>query len=92
LPAGIGLFLALLLTLVSGCGDGTDEATVPAPSTPAATTPAATEGEATGVGIGQAEALTDVPFMLNADQPVPPDFAEAYQRRALITVQFGAVL
>jgi hypothetical protein len=57
---------------------------------PAATTPAATGGEATegGVGIGQAETLRDVPFTLKSDQPVSPDSAEAYQRRALIAVQF----
>ena len=62
---------------------------MPPPATPAATTPA-TSGESTdgGVGIGQAEALRDVPFSLNTDQPVPPSFVEAYQRRALITVQF----
>ena len=63
---------------------------MPPPATPAATTPAARSGESTagGVGIGQAEALRDVPFSLNTDQPVPLSFVEAYQRRALITVQF----
>jgi hypothetical protein len=90
LPTRGGLFLALLLTLLAGCGGRGDEATVPPPATPAATTPAATSSESTdgGVGIGQAEALRDVPFSLNTDQPVPPSFVEAYQRRALITVQF----
>jgi len=90
LPTRGGLFLALLLTLLAGCGGRGDEATVPPPATPAATTPAARSGEATagGVGIGQAEALRDVPFSLNTDQPVPLSFVEAYQRRALITVQF----
>ena len=44
-----------------------------------------TEGR---VGISQAEVLRDVPFTLNSEQPVPPDFAEAYQRQALIAVQF----
>ena len=53
-------------------------------TTPAATTPA---GEGT-VGAGQAETIKDVPFSLNTEQPVPPDFEEAYQRRALISVQF----
>jgi len=85
-PAGIGLFLALLLTLLAGCGGGGDESTVVSPSAPAATTPAVSE--TTGVGAGQAEALSDVPFRLNTNHPVPPDFTEAYQRRALITVQF----
>jgi hypothetical protein len=89
LPAGIGLFLALILTvtLSAGCGGGGEEATIPttpAPTTPATTTPA---GEGT-VGIGQAETIKDIPFSLNTEQPVPPDFTEAYQRRALISVQF----
>ena len=87
LPARIGLFLALILFLSVGCGGGGDETTITPPSTPAATTPAAT-GTETTVGIGQAETLSDVPFSLNTEQPVPPDFREAYQRRALISVQF----
>jgi hypothetical protein len=87
LPVRIGLFLALILTLSVGCGGGGDETTVTPPATPAATTPAAT-GTETTVGTGQAETLSDVPFSLNTEQPVPPDFAEAYQRRALISVQF----
>ena len=32
-----------------------------------------------------------MPFSLNTDHPVPPDFAEAYHRRALISVQFYKV-
>jgi hypothetical protein len=86
-PASIGLFLALLLILLAGCGGGSGGGTtVAASSAPAATTPVV--GETTGIGAGQAEALTDVPFKLNTNQPVPPDFMEAYQRRALIAVQF----
>jgi hypothetical protein len=38
--------------------------------------------------VGQAETVRDVPFSLNVEQPVPPAFREAYQRRALIAVQF----
>ena len=60
----------------------------PATTPPAATSPAT--GEAT-IGIGQAETIEDVPFALNTEQPVPPDFREAYQRRALIAVQFYKV-
>ena len=60
----------------------------PATTPPAATSPAT--GEAT-IGIGQAETIEDVPFELNTEQPVPPDFREAYQRRALIAVQFYKV-
>jgi hypothetical protein len=40
------------------------------------------------VGAGQAETIKDVPFELNTTQPVPPDFQAAYQRNALIAVQF----
>ena len=85
------MFLALLCigALSSGCGGGGEETTVPpATTTPAAATPAAGEGT---IGIGQAETIEDVPFALNTDQPVPPDFREAYQRRALIVAQFYKV-
>ncbi len=84
-PARAGLIVILISTLVVGCGGGDDEATVPPPSTPAAITQSETTQE---VGIGEAEGLRDAPFRLATDQPVPPEFAEAYQRRALITVQF----
>jgi hypothetical protein len=93
LPARAGLFVALILIgLFSvGCGGGGEEATVPPPAT---TTPApagpTTTGEGT-VGLGQAETIRDVPFSLNTEQPVPPEFREAYQRRALISVQFYKV-
>jgi hypothetical protein len=91
LPARVGLFLALILVgpLSAGCGGGGgEETTVPPATTPAATSPATGEGT---VGIGQAETMRDVPFALNTEQPVPPDFKEAYQRRALIAVQFYKV-
>lgn len=77
--------------LLAGCGGGDEEAEVPQPEpaqAPETTTPA---GGATGegtVGAGQAEALRDVPFTLNTDQVVPPDFRAAYQRNALIAVEF----
>jgi hypothetical protein len=89
LPSRIGLFLALILigALSGGCGGGGEETTIPSATTPAATAPA--EGTAEGtVGSGQAETIKDVPFSLNTEQPVPPGFREAYQRRALISVQF----
>jgi hypothetical protein len=88
----IGLFLALVSigALSAGCGGGGgEETTVPTTATtPAAATPAAGEGT---IGIGQAETVRDVPFSLNTEQPIPPDFKEAYQRQALITVQFYKV-
>ncbi|MCA1848179.1 MAG: hypothetical protein LC704_04175, partial [Actinobacteria bacterium] len=92
LPARVGLCLALILigALSAGCGGGGGEETTvpPAATTPAATSPATGEGT---IGIGQAETIRDVPFSLNTEQPVPPDFKEAYQRRALIVVQFYKV-
>ena len=73
------------MALSAGCGGGGgEETTIPTTTTPAATAPA---GEGT-VGAGQAETIKDVPFSLNTEQPIPPDFKEAYQRRALISVQF----
>lgn len=88
MPARIGLFLALISILQVGCGGGGGETTATPPATPAATTPATTGAETTAIGSGQAETVTDEPFTLNTEQPVPPDFVEAYQRRALISVQF----
>jgi hypothetical protein len=90
LPARVGLFLALTFIggLFAGCGGGGEETTVPTAATPAATSPAAGEGT---IGVGQAETIRDVPFSLNTEQPVPPDFKEAYQRQALIVVQFYKV-
>ncbi len=91
LPGRVGLFLALVFigALCSGCGGGGEETTVPPATTPpVATSPATGEGT---IGIGQAETVGDVPFALNTNQPVPPDFREAYQRRALIAVQFYKV-
>jgi hypothetical protein len=90
LPARVGLCLVLIFIglLFAGCGGGGEEATAPPPAT---TTPApaapTTTGEGT-VGLGQAETIKNVPFSLNMKQPVPPEFREAYQRRALIPVQF----
>lgn len=48
------------------------------------------EGTAGGeaVGVGQEQGRDPVPFVLNFDQPVPPEFRAAYQRRTLITVYF----
>ena len=40
------------------------------------------------MGVDQAETLSDVPFSLNTEQPIPPNFSEAYGRRARIAVQF----
>ena len=83
---GGGLLLALIFAGVLSCGGGEGQAPITTSAPPAATTtPPA--GEET-VGFGQAETTRDVPFSLNMEQPVPPAFREAYQRRALISVQF----
>ncbi|MCA3748012.1 MAG: hypothetical protein IN808_02605 [Rubrobacter sp.] len=47
----------------------------------------AVRGE-TVFGGGGAEATEPIPFSLNLQQPVPPDFRAAYQRRARIAVTF----
>lgn len=82
--------LACLL-LFSACGGDDEEATVPEaedPETPAVVQPPGDEESAVPVGAGQAETLSEVPFTLNTEQPVPPNFGEAYGRRARIAVQF----
>jgi hypothetical protein len=85
------LILGCLL-LFAGCGSDESQA----PETPAqspdtsapAEPPDGTPTENIEVGEGQAESLKDEPFKLNTDQPVPPNFEEAYGRRARIVVQF----
>lgn len=95
------MFLAALLSLffLFGCG-GDEEEDVDVevqPPPPTAEDPGTTtqvqEGTAGGepVGAGQDQALEPEPFVLNLDQPVPPDFRAAYQRRTLIAVQFYEV-
>jgi hypothetical protein len=92
-PAVLATLLCLILALTA-CGGGEDEASVPEePATPppAQTPPAQTPPPAqpgVPVGAGQAETVSDPTFRLNASQPVPPGFSEAYGRRARIAVQF----
>ncbi|MGH3088698.1 MAG: hypothetical protein ACRDSJ_15440 [Rubrobacteraceae bacterium] len=72
-----------------------EDAAVEAPddSSASLTTTQVQEGTTGGepVGVGQQETGENVPFVLNFDQPVPPDFRAAYQRRTLIAVQFYEV-
>ena len=94
------MILSATLVLAAGCGgdDEAEEATVPppagqtAPSQAGGATSAApggnTAGGATVEADAQAESLQDTPFVLNTDLPVPPDFRAAYQRKALIVVEF----
>jgi hypothetical protein len=94
LPARFGLLLVLVLccmVLVAACGSDEEEPPVPSaekPATPAATEPTGVVEGGVPVGAGQAETTGDVPFTLNTEQPVPPDFKEAYGRGARIVVQF----
>ena len=84
--------LLCLLLLSSACGGGgEEEASVPedAVATPPPTqTPPPVASPGVPVGTGQAETTADPTFTLNTDQPVPPNFSEAYGRRARIAVQF----
>lgn len=91
--AAVAVGILLALFVFSGCGGGGDEAaTVPEPG--GETAGGVTGGAAGGAGGGtdvsasRAELLEGTPFELNQQQAVPPDFRAAYQRRALITVQF----
>ncbi len=80
--------LLFLFLLLAACGGGEEEASVPEEATPppAQTPPPVEPGVA--VGTGQAETISDPSFELNTAQPVPPNFSEAYGRRARIAVQF----
>jgi hypothetical protein len=80
------------LLLFAGCGGDESQAPVTPTQSPDTTVPAeapdGTPTENIEVGEGQAESTKDEPFTLNTDQPVPPNFEEAYGRRARIVVQF----
>jgi len=85
--------LLFLLLLPTACGGDGDEASVPeeevAPPPAQTTPPVPPEGQpGVPVGTGQAETTADPTFTLNTSQPVPPNFSEAYGRRARIAVQF----
>ena len=68
--------LLLFVLVLTGCGGGEDEASVPeepATSPPAQTPPPSQPG--VPVGTGQAETIADPTFDLNTTQPVPPNFS-----------------
>jgi hypothetical protein len=89
------LILATLL-IIGGCGGEREEASAPPPDnratsggTPTGGAPGGnTAGGSTVESPTQAETLKDTPFTLNQQQPIPPDFRAAYQRKALIVVEF----
>jgi len=85
------VYLALILgclLVIAGCGSAESQDPVTPAQSPEASAPAGTPTENVEVGEGQAESTKDTPFTLNTDQPVPPNFEEAYGRRARIVVQF----
>ncbi len=87
---GLWVYMALVLGCLSvfaGCGS--DESQVPVtPTQSSEAPPAGTTTSNAVVGEGQAESTKDMPFTLNTTQPVPPNFEEAYGRRARLVVQF----
>jgi hypothetical protein len=89
--AGRIVYLALVLGCLfvfAGCGGDQSQAPVTPTQSPEATAPTGTPTENTVVGEGQAESTKDEAFTLNTSQPVPPNFEEAYGRRARLVVQF----
>ena len=89
--AGSVVYLAFLLGCLfvfAGCGGDESQAPVTPTQSPETSTPVGTPTENTVVGEGQAESTQDEAFRLNTAQPVPPNFEEAYGRRARLVVQF----
>ncbi len=89
------LLLAAFLLFFAGCGGGEEKAQQPPPPAPpkdgAPKDDAPGENTAGGAVVESktsAEALKDTPFELNQRLAVPQDFRAAYQRRALIVVEF----
>jgi hypothetical protein len=82
---------------IAGCGGGGNQKSQQQPAPPENTAGGVegkgapggnTAGGSTVESKTGAEALEDTPFTLNQRQPVPPDFRAAYQRKALIVVEF----
>src|SRR5687768_2713274 len=87
--AGLWAYVALtLVCLFVFAGCGSDESQAPVTPSQSAETSIPTPTENTVVGEGQAESTRDEAFKLNTSQPVPPNFEEAYGRRARLVVQF----
>jgi hypothetical protein len=89
--AGLWVYLALTLGCLfvfAGCGSDESQAPVTPSQSTETSIPEGTPTESTVVGEGQAESTRDEAFKLNTSQPVPPNFEEAYGRRARLVVQF----
>jgi hypothetical protein len=76
------------LFVFAGCGSVESHAPVTSTQSPETSTPAGLSTDNAVVGAGQAESTKDEAFKLNTTQPVPPNFEEAYGRRARLVVQF----
>jgi len=89
--AGLWVYLALTLGCLfvfAGCGGDESQAPVTPSQSPGTSIPKGTPTENIVVGEGQVESTRDEAFKLNTSQPVPPNFEEAYGRRARLVVQF----
>src|SRR5215210_5617861 len=89
--AGLLVYLALILGCLfvfAGCGSDESQAPVTPSQSTETSIPEGTPTENTVVGEGQAESTKDEAFKLNTSQPMPPNFEEAYGRRARLVVQF----
>jgi len=89
--AGLWVYLALTLGCLfvfAGCGGDESQVPVTPSQSPGTSIPEGTPTENIVVGEGQAESTRDEAFKLNTSQPVPPNFEEAYGRRARLVVQF----
>jgi hypothetical protein len=96
-PGSFLVLLVLAILLITSCGGGGGRE-APAPPPPGGAKSGGniaggapvenTVGGSTVSAPTQAETVKDTPFTLNQRQPVPPDFRAAYQRKALIVVEF----
>jgi hypothetical protein len=97
----LALLVLAAILLFAGCGGGGEKASQPPPPPVPKDGAKGGAGKAKGGAPGEntaggavvesktgAEALKDTPFELNQRLAVPPDFRAAYQRRALIVVEF----
>jgi hypothetical protein len=82
------LVLVPAVLLVIGCGIEEPAPEPPPEPVEVEAAPFGTPEDETAVAETQVEALEGTPFELNLNQPVPPDFRAAYQRRAIIVVGF----
>jgi hypothetical protein len=83
----VALFAALAI-IASGCSSSGEKARETAQAQKTAEAQTASAVAETTAGTGAAETLQDIPFSLNTEQAIPPDFRAAYLRKAPIVVEF----